>query len=266
MVIISTFSDSPAARAGLMSGDELEAVDGESVLGKSLDEVTNLVRGPSGSDVELTFLRGDEEFTVTITRAAIEIPIADWRVVGDVGYLQLNLFTNNSDEVVHDALRELLDDGATSLVFDLRNNPGGSLDSSVEIASEFLTDGLVVRTEAPDVVIPYEVRSGGVLTDPSFPVTILVNRGSASASEVVTGALEEAGRAIVIGDNTFGKNTVQQRFSLSNGGAIKVTIARWVTPSGTDFGEDGISPDIEADIPLDLTPEEIVALVNTLTS
>ncbi len=266
MVIISTFADSPAERAGLMPGDELEAVDGQSVLGKTLDEVTNLVRGPSGSDVELTFLRADERFTVTVTRAAIEIPIADWEVIDEVGYLQLNLFTNNSDEVVHDALRELVDDGATSLIFDLRNNPGGSLDSSVEIASEFLTDGLVLRTEAPDTVIPYEVRSGGVLTDPSFPVTILVNRGSASASEVVSGALKEADRALVIGDNTFGKNTVQQRFPLSHGGAVKITIARWVTPDGIDFGEDGISPDIEAEIPLDLTPEEIVALVHTLTS
>ncbi len=265
MVIISTFADSPAERAGLLPGDELEVVDGESVLGKGLDEVTNLVRGPSGTDVELTFLRDDERFTVTITRAAIEIPIAEWEVIGDVGYLQLNLFTNNSDEVVHEALRELVDDGAESLIFDLRNNPGGSLDSSVEIASEFLSDGLVLRTEAPDRVIPYEVRSGGVLTDASFPVTILINRGSASGSEVVTGALKEAGRAVVIGDNTFGKNTVQQRFPLSHGGAIKVTIARWVTPSGTDFGEDGISPDIEAEVPLDLTPEEIVALVNTLT-
>jgi C-terminal peptidase prc len=265
MVIISTFTDSPAERAGLEPGDELEVVDGESVLGKSLDEVTNLVRGPSGSDVELTFLRNGERFTVTITRAAIEIPIADWSVIGDVGYLQLNLFTNNSDEVVHDALRELVDQGARSLIFDLRNNPGGSLDSSVEIASEFLADGLVLRTEAPGTVIPYEVRSGGVLTDSSFPVRILVNRGSASASEVVSGALKETGRAVVIGESTFGKNTVQQRFPLSHGGAIKVTIARWVTPSGTDFGEDGISPDIEAEIPLDLTPEEIVALVNTLT-
>jgi carboxyl-terminal processing protease len=265
MVIISTFTDSPAERAGLIAGDELEVVDGESVLGKSLDEVTNLVRGPSGSDVDLTFLRGDERFTVTITRAAIEIPIADWQVIGDVGYLQLNLFTNNSDEVVHEALRELVDDGARSLIFDLRNNPGGSLDSSVEIASEFLSDGLVLLTEAPGTEIPYEVRSGGVLTDPSFPVTILVNRGSASASEVVSGALKEAGRAILIGENTFGKNTVQQRFSLSNGGAVKVTIARWVTPSGSDFGEAGISPDIEAEVPLDLTPEEIVAFVNTFT-
>lgn len=265
MVIISTFTDSPAERAGLMPGDELEVVDGESMIGKSLDEVTNLVRGPSGTDVELTFLRGEERFTVTITRAAIEIPIADWRVIDGVGYLRLNLFTNNSDEVVHGALRELLDDGARSLIFDLRNNPGGSLDSSVEIASEFLADGLVLRTEAPDTVIPYEVRGGGVLTDPSFPVTILVNRGSASASEVVSGALKEAGRATVIGDNTFGKNTVQQRFPLSNGGAIKVTIARWVTPSGADFGETGISPDIEAEVPLELTPEEIVDLVNTLT-
>jgi C-terminal peptidase prc len=265
MVIISTFENSPAQRAGLEPGDELEIVDGESVAGKTLDEVTNRVRGPSGSDVELTFLRGSERFTVTITRAAIEIPIADWEVIGDVGYLQLNLFTNNSDEVVHDALRELVDGGALSLIFDLRNNPGGSLDSSVEIASEFLADGLVVKTESPDVEIPYEVRPGGVLTDPGFPVTILVNRGSASASEVVSGALKEAGRAVVIGDNTFGKNTVQQRFPLSNGGAIKVTIARWVTPAGTDFGSNGISPDIEADISLDLTPEEIVAFVNTLT-
>ena len=266
MVIISTFADSPAERAGLLPGDELEIVDGESVLGKGLDEVTNLVRGPSGTDVELTFLRGDEQFTVTITRAAIEIPIADWEVIDGVGYLQLNLFTNNSDEVVHEALRELVDDGATSLIFDLRNNPGGSLDSSVEIASEFLSEGLVLRTEAPGTVIPYEVRGGGVLTDASFPVTILINRGSASASEVVSGALKEAGRAILIGDNTFGKNTVQQRFPLPNGGAIKVTIARWVTPSGTDFGENGISPDIEADVPLELTPAEIVALVNTLTN
>jgi C-terminal peptidase prc len=265
MVIISTFEDSPAQRAGLEPGDELEIVDGRSVIGMTLDEVTNLVRGPSGSDVELTFVRGSERFTVTITRAAIEIPIAVWEVIGDVGYLQLNLFTNNSDEVVHDALEQLVAAGARSLIFDLRNNPGGSLDSSVEIASEFLADGIVVKTESPDAVVPYEVRSGGVLTDPSFPVTILVNRGSASASEVVSGALKESGRAIVVGDNTFGKNTVQQRFSLSNGGAIKVTIARWVTPAGTDFGSDGISPDIEAEISLDLTPEEIVAFVNTLT-
>lgn len=265
MVIISTFDGSPAARAGLEPGDEIERVNGEPITGKSLDEVTNLVRGPSGSDVDLTMIRGEDEFTVTITRAAIEIPIADWETVGDVGYLRLNLFTNNSDEVVRDALNELLADGMRSLIFDLRNNPGGSLDSSVEIASEFLDEGLILRTESPDEVIPYEVRGGGLVTDPSLPVTILVNRGSASASEVVSGALKEAGRATVIGESTFGKNTVQQRFPLSHGGAIKITIARWVTPSGTDFGSNGISPDIEAEVPLDLSVQEIIDLVNTLT-
>jgi carboxyl-terminal processing protease len=265
MVIISTFDGSPAARAGLEPGDEIDRVDGESVTGKSLDEVTNLVRGPSGSDVDITFKRGDEDFTVTITRAAIEIPIAEWQTVGDVAYLRLNLFTNNSDEVVHDALAELVDDGMRSLILDLRNNPGGSLDSSVEIASEFLDHGVVLRTESPGEVIPYDVRSGGLVTDRSIPMTILVNRGSASASEVVSGALKEAGRAVIIGENTFGKNTVQQRFPLSNGGAIKVTIARWVTPSGSDFGSDGISPDIEAEVPLDLSVAEIIDLVNTLT-
>ena len=266
MVIISTFDGSPAARAGLEPGDEIDLVDGASITGKTLDEVTNLVRGPSGTDVVMTLKRGDDEFTVTITRAAIEIPIADWQTVGDVGYLRLNLFTNNSDEVVHDALEELLDDGMRSLILDLRNNPGGSLDSSVEIASEFLDSGLVLRTESPDATTPYDVRSGGLITDRSIPMTILVNRGSASASEVVSGALQEAGRAVVIGENTFGKNTVQQRFPLSNGGAVKVTIARWVTPSGSDFGSNGISPDIEAEIPLDLSVAEIVDLVNTLTS
>lgn len=266
MVIISTFEGSPAAGAGLEPGDEIDRVDGKSITGKTLDEVTNIVRGPSGTDVEITLKRGNEQFTVTITRAAIEIPIADWETAGDVGYLRLNLFTNNSDEVVHGALAELLEDGMRSLILDLRNNPGGSLDSSVEIASEFLDEGLVLRTQSPDEVTPYDVRSGGLITNRAIPMTILVNRGSASASEVVAGALKEAGRAVVIGENTFGKNTVQQRFPLSNGGAIKVTIARWVTPAGSDFGSNGISPDIEAEVPLDLSIEEIVDLVNTLTS
>ena len=264
MVVISTFQGSPADAAGLEPGDEFVAVDGEPTIGLSLEEITNMVRGPSGTPVDLELLRGDETIRVTIVRAAIDIPIAEWEVIGSTGYLRLNLFTNNSDEVVRRALGELLDDGADRIVFDLRNNPGGSLTSSVNIASEFLADGLVLMTQAPDGVIPYEVQPGGLTTDPDIPLRILVNRGSASASEVVSGALQEAGRAIIIGENTFGKNTVQQRFSLSNGGAIKVTIARWVTPAGSDFGETGITPDIEADIPLDLSPAEIVARVNSL--
>lgn len=266
MVIISTLTGSPAEAAGLQPGDELVSVDGLSPEGLGLDELTSLVRGPSGSDVALVFLRDNETFSVTITRAAIEIPIAEWEVIGSTGYLRLNLFTNNSDETVRRALEELVAGGATDLIFDLRNNPGGSLDSSVEIASEFLSDGLVLRTESPDEIIPYDVRSGGTLTDPSFPVTILVNGGSASASEVVSGALKEADRAVLIGENTFGKNTVQQRFPLPNGGAVKVTIARWVTPSGADFGEFGITPDVEADLPITLTPAEVVELVNNLVS
>ena len=264
MVIISTLSGSPAEAAGLQPGDELVSVDGVFPEGLGLDDLTSLVRGPAGTDVLLVFLRDSETFSVTITRAAVEIPIAAWQVIGTTGYLQLNLFTNNSDETVRQGLSELIADGATRLILDLRNNPGGSLDSSVEIASEFLSDGLVLRTESPDEVIPYEVREGGTLTDPDFPMVILVNGGSASASEVVSGALKEADRAVLIGDNTFGKNTVQQRFPLPNGGAVKVTIARWVTPSGNDFGESGITPDIEADLPMTLTPAEVVDVVNGL--
>lgn len=264
MVIVSTFEGSPANVAGLQPGDEFVAVDGDPLLGLSLEEITNMVRGPSGTPVVLDLLRDGDPVRVTIVREAIDIPIADWEIVGGTGYLQLNLFTNNSDEVVHQALEELLGGGAENIILDLRNNPGGSLNSSVNITSEFLAEGLVLRTESPDDVTPYEVQEGGIATDPDIPVWILVNRGSASASEVVSGALQEAGRAIVIGENTFGKNTVQQRFSLSNGGAVKLTIARWVTPDGSDFGATGIVPDIATDVPLDLTTEEIVELVNSL--
>ena len=178
MVVISTFEGSPADGAGLEPGDEFVAVDGQPIIGLSLEEITNMVRGPSGTPVDLELLRGHETLEVTIVRAAIDIPIAEWEVIGSTGYLRLNLFTNNSDEVVKQALGELLASGADRLVFDLRNNPGGSLTSSVNIASEFLADGLVLKTQAPNAVTPYEVQAGGLATDPDLPLRILVNRGA----------------------------------------------------------------------------------------
>ncbi len=259
LVIVSTLEGSPARAAGLQPGDEMVAVDGEPIDGWTFEEVTRRVRGPAGTPVTLTILRAGETFDVTIVRAAIDIPVEDHEVVdGHIGYLRLRVFTDNSDELVHDALGELLDDGIDLLVFDLRGDPGGALDSAVNIASEFLDGGLVLRTVSPDGEVPYQVRPGGLATDPSLPVIITVDRGSASASEVVSGALQEAGRAVVVGEPTFGKNTVQRRFGLSNGGALKLTIARWETPGGHDFGGVGIIPDVEAELPGDLTPTELV--------
>lgn len=264
LVVVSTFDDSPAERAGLLPGDVFVAVNGESIDGWNVDEVTARVRGQAGTKVSLTVERDGETVELDITRAALTIPVVESDLIEDIGYLRLNLFTDTADRQVHDALFSLLDSGIDQLVLDLRDNPGGALDATVSIASEFLDDGVVVRTESPDDVMTYVVEGGGIATNGDLEVAILVNRGSASAAEVLSAALQEAHRAVVIGENTFGKNTVQQRFGLSNGGALKLTVARWVTASGTDFGEGGVIPDIVAQIEPDISVDDLVAEVSAL--
>ncbi|MDH5372385.1 MAG: S41 family peptidase [Acidimicrobiia bacterium] len=244
MVIVQPLEGSPAEAAGILSGDFVVVVDGESVEGKLLDEIVAIVRGPAGTDVTLGIERGGEILEFTVTRAAITVPNVEFDVLDSgVAYLRLVTFASNADEAVHDAIGELLDGGATEIIFDLRSNPGGSLDAAVNIASEFLEDGLVLVTEAPDDRISYDVNAGGLATSDEIKLIVLVDRASASASEVVAGVLQETGRATIVGEVTFGKNTVQQQFNLDNGGAIKLTIARWLTPDGADLG-DGVQPDI----------------------
>lgn len=262
--IVSTIEGGPARAADLQADDEFLRVDGESIEGMNVDQVTSLVRGPAGTEVEITFLREGEEFTVTLTRAAVQVPVVETEQVGDVGYLRLNIFTDNADEQLEAELRSLLEADVGTVVLDLRNNPGGLLETAIEVTSEFIDQGLVVSTESPENVTPYPVTPGGIATDPDLGVYVIVNQGSASASEVVAGALSDAGRATIIGEHTFGKNTVQQRFPLSNGGALKLTIARWLTPDGHDFGGTGIGPDVEADLPESLTAAEVVEEVTRL--
>lgn len=249
LVIVSPINGSPADQAGIQSGDAMVSVDGADIRGQTIDQVVSIVRGPSGTDVQLGLERDGETFEVTITRAPIEIPVVEYEMADDdTGYVRLALFSGNSGSQVEEAIQDLLNQGATDLIFDLQGNPGGALSAAIDVTSLFIDDGLVLITQAPDEEIEYQVRGGGLLTDFDFPVVVLVDRGSASASEVVTGALQEAGRVTVIGENTFGKNTVQQEFPLSNGAAIKVTIARWVTPGGLDFGGDGLTPDIPIEL------------------
>jgi carboxyl-terminal processing protease len=260
LVIVSTLPSSPALAAGVQVGDEFVAVNGEPVAGRSVDEITAIVRGPAGTDVTITFARNGSTLDITITRAAITIPVTEFEAIGDVGYLRLNFFTGNAGEQVKRDLLTLLDGGARTIVLDLRDNPGGTLDAALDVTSEFLGDGLVVRTVGPDEERSYAVRSNGIATDPEIDVIVLVNRGSASASEVLAGALQERGRATIVGETTFGKNTVQQRFALSNGGAMRLTIARWITAGGLDF-DNGIVPDVPLTLEASLTPAEVVALV-----
>jgi len=257
MYIVSTIDETPAEAAGLQPDDVVVAVNGEDIRSWTLDEVTATVRGPAGTDVVLTLERGEDVFDVTITRASFVVPVVVSEVVGEAGYVALNTFTDNADELFEEAVGDLLDQGVDTLVVDLRNNPGGLLDTAIEVTSVFLPDGDVVVTESPDSSTSYPV-SGDSIVPEDVEVVIVVNKGSASASEVVSAVLQERGRVTVVGENTFGKNTVQQRFALSNGGALKLTIARWLTPGGLDFGSVGVTPDVTREIEIDLPVEAVV--------
>lgn len=263
VIIASTIEGTPAEAAGLQSGDMIAGVDGEDVLGWTIEELTARVRGPAGTDVVLTMVRDGETFEVTITRAAVVIPVLETDTFGNDGYIALRVFSGTADEQFQTAVIEMVADGVDDIVIDLRNNPGGLLDTAIEITSIFLPNGDVVVTEGPHDNTTYPV-TGASLVPEDVNVVFLVNRGSASASEVVSAVLQERGRALVVGENTFGKNTVQQRYGLSNGGALKLTIARWLTPGGLDFGGVGVTPDVEMTFDAEATPEELVAAVVNL--
>lgn len=263
VVIASTIEGTPAEAAGLMSGDIIVGVDGEDVIGWTIEELTGRVRGPAGTDVTLAIRRDEKTFEVTITRAAVVVPVLETAQFGDDGYIRLRVFNGTADEQFQTAVIEMVANGIDDLVVDLRNNPGGLLDTAIEVTSVFLPSGDVVVTQGPQDDNVYPV-TGASLVPESVDVIFVVNAGSASASEVVSAVLQERSRALVVGESTFGKNTVQQRFALSNGGALKLTIARWLTPGGLDFGGVGVTPDVELDLGSDVTPEDLVAAVVNL--
>jgi carboxyl-terminal processing protease len=260
IIIVGTFEGAPAREAGLLPDDIIVGVNGESISGWSLEEVTARVRGPAGTPVNLTIERGSARFDVQIVRAAITIPAIESEIIDGVGYVKLYSFSNRADEQFEEAVLGLLGGGVRHLIVDLRDNPGGFLDTAIGVASVFLPDGEVVITQGPGTRIPYQV-TGTAVVPSNVKVDVVVNRASASASEVVSGVLQERGRATVFGENTFGKNTVQQRFDLPNGGALRLTIARWVTPGDHDFGGVGIVPDVRLELDQSTGPAEVVAAV-----
>ncbi len=259
ILIVSTIEGAPAEGAGLLRDDVIVGVDGVSIEGWTIDEVTSQVRGPAGTDVNLSIDRDGEMLQIPITRAAVEIPVIDTETIGNTGYVRLRIFSQNADEQFEKAIVDQLAKDVDSLVIDLRDNPGGLLDTAIAVASVFLADGDVVITQSPDESTPYSVTGASIVPE-DLKVVFVVNKGSASASEVVSAVLQERGLATVVGSNTFGKNTVQQRFPLSNGGALKLTIARWLTPGGLDFGGVGVTPDVI----LDLDNLAVEALVDTV--
>lgn len=246
LTIIEPIKGSPAEAADLHPGDQIIAIDGEDVTGVLPDVARLKVLGPAGSTVILTILREgvEEPFDVSITRAHIIIPSVESEMLdGQIAYLRLLTFGETSAADIHAALEELLAQNPRALIFDLRNNSGGYLESAVDISSEFIADGVVAFEEYGDGSrITYDANGEGIATE--IPIVVLVNEWSASASELVAGALQDHGRAILVGVTTFGKGTVQSWIPLSDDqGAVRVTIARWLTPDGNNVHETGLTPD-----------------------
>jgi carboxyl-terminal processing protease len=248
VVVSSPIDGSPAKEAGVEPGDVLVAVDGESVQEEDVKEISERVRGPEGSEVELTVLRDGEEREFTVERAEVEVPAATWNLVPgtDEAHLRLTSFSENSAEKLRDAISEAQEAGAERFVLDLRNNGGGLVGQAEEIAAQFLPagSGIYIRRDADG---EEEERFVPDDNEPlNDPLVVLVNEGSASSAEILAGALRDNGRAKVVGETTFGTGTVLEEQVLSDGSAILLGIAEWLTPNGDFIRGSGIEPDVEA--------------------
>ncbi len=250
LVVVSPIEDTPAFEAGIQSQDIIAEIDGRSTEGMDINEAVNLIRGPVGSEVVLTVLRNDREIEFPITRARIEIhPVRySYRedLPGGVGYIRLTQFSQLATEEMRDAIRELEDRGVEAYVLDLRANPGGLLQASIEIARMWLDEGKIVSTVDRQGISEVQRANGRALTDK--PLVVLVDGGSASASEILSGALQDNDRAVLVGTQTFGKGLVQSVRPVGNGSGLAVTIAKYFTPNGRDINQEGIPPDIESEL------------------
>ncbi len=245
--ITRVFQDSPAEKAGLKSGDLISEVDGKSIVGGDLSEQVAKVRGPDGSKVTLTIVREGEDkpLKVDVTRAKIEIKIVESKLLdNNVAYVALNSFNSaTAAQQLQAALKDLLAKNPKGLIFDLRDNPGGFLDQSVQVADMFLKDGVVLyeRSKNGDEQV-FRSDDNGIAQD--IPLVVLVNGGSASAAEIVSGAIQDRGRGVLIGTKTFGKGSVQQINHLADGSQLRITIAHWFTPNNHGIHGTGIEPNI----------------------
>lgn len=248
--VVSPIDDTPAYKAGIEAGDYISEIDGEAVMGLTLSEAVDKMRGRVGTDINIQVLReGEAEpLAVTITRDLIKIKSVRSRAEKDVGYIRVTSFSENTYDGVKKAVESLskdIGDELVGYVLDLRNNPGGLLDQAIAVSDAFLEQGEIVSTRQRDLsqTRRYSAQEGDLAT--GLPLVVLINKGSASASEIVAGALKDHKRAIILGQNSFGKGSVQTVIPLKGHGAMRLTTARYYTPAGTSIQATGIAPDIE---------------------
>jgi carboxyl-terminal processing protease len=250
--VVSPIDDTPAAHAGLKPGDYIVQIDGEPVLGMTLNDAVEKMRGPVDSPIKLTIRReGKDPFDVTLKRAIVKIQSVKHQLLGDdIGYIRITSFNEQADSGTQDAMKALKQQAGAKLagiILDLRNNPGGLLDQAVGVSDDFLDKGEIVSTRGrhPEEGQRYDAKPGDITN--GLPMVVLINGGSASASEIVAGALQDHHRAILLGTRSFGKGSVQTIIQLPGHGAIRLTTARYYTPSGRSIQAKGIEPDIEVE-------------------
>lgn len=256
LTIIAPLPNSPAAKAGLQPGDTIAAINGQSASALKLDEAISMIRGPKGTTVELKIQRGKEPEvrTFTIARDTITVDSVTSKEITDgqkkYGYIRISSFNQDTSRLFQSQARSLLQQGVKGFIIDLRNNPGGYLDQAVKISSAFIESGPIVSEVGRDGT-KRDVNAEGAPLLSDQPVIVLVNEGSASASEIVAGALQDTKKATIIGKKTFGKGSVQEIVPLNDGSSLKLTVAKWLTPKGTSISEHGVTPDVDIDLSSD---------------
>ncbi|HLO84233.1 MAG TPA: S41 family peptidase [Nostocaceae cyanobacterium] len=250
IVVIAPIEDTPAFKAGILAKDVILEIDGKSTKGMDTNQAVSLIRGQEGTKVTLKVLRNGQQKRFDITRAEIEIHPVRYSEkttpAGNIGYIRLNQFNANAADEMQTAIKKLESKQVTGYVLDLRGNPGGLLYSSVEIARMWIDKGTIVSTIDRQGVQDQEVANGRALTNK--PLVVLVDKGSASASEILSGALQDNKRALLVGTQTFGKGLVQSVRPLDDGSGLAVTIAKYHTPSGKDINKHGIDPDVKVEL------------------
>lgn len=249
LTVISPLKNSPAERAGMRAGDKIIGIDGEDSTSITLEEAVSIIRGPVGTLVVLTILRGEkEELDIDIIRDTIEVPSVIWEILeNDIVYIELVQFSEITARDFSLAIQEILELNVDKIILDVRNNPGGFLDVAIDIAGWFLPKGKIVVSEELGDGTKRIHRSRGPGSLENFSVVILINEGSASASEILAGALRDNNNTTLLGKKSFGKGSVQTLKDLNGGTSIKLTVARWITPSGQQINDTGIEPDIEVE-------------------